>query len=305
MAISLVIVATSAVDNLPKTETDKVASKVVEALEDHPFKADGVAPEQQPAVAGSQDHPKVRIVPRKGVLDVNVTSASTSSTTSTTTSTPIAASVPKATEAQHNNITTTLATPQVSVGNNATVVGPAVANATLSGSSAAPAKTNVTALGNATTPGVAVPSASKPTTVTFSTTSTTTTTTTTTTSTTKPPKKPKITYSVDDEPKLVQAAKPGYSSAAGSTVSDVNGRLHVEEPLAELSKEYIAPAATLLGDPNRNPGHREYVIPVVTLIFAIPLLAGLFLLSYRRAKEFWLTRHYRRMDFLVDGMYNY
>lgn len=105
---------------------------------------------------------------------------------------------------------------------------------------------------------------------------------------------------MDDEPKLLQAAKPGYNAGSSSSVSDANGRLHVDEPLVELSQEYIPPA--LMGPPR---GHREYVVPVVTLIFAIPLLMGLFLLSYRRAKEFWLTRHYRRMDFLVDGMYNY
>lgn len=293
-------VVTSAVDGPLKTE-DKAAiaaSKVVEALEDHSFRADSIAPDQQPAVAGTQDHPKVRIVPRKGVPTGVVTSA-----VNATTSTPnIAASVvPKASEAQLGNITT--AAPQVSVANNnnnnSTVVS--AGNATLStNSTQQPAKN---ALGNATTPAVAVPSASKPATMTSSTTTTTTTstttrtktTTTTTTTTTKPPKKPKITFSVDDEPRLVQAAKPGYSSGTAS-VSDPNGRLHVEEPLAELSKELL---------PDSNPGHREYVLPVVTLIFAIPLLAGLFLLSYRRAKEFWLTRHYRRMDFLVDGMYNY
>lgn len=173
-------VVTSAVDGPLKTE-DKAAiaaSKVVEALEDHPFRADSIAPDQQPAVAGTQDHPKVRIVPRKGVPTGDVTSA-----VNATTSTPnIAASVvPKASEAQLGNITT--AAPQVSVANNnnnSTVVS--AGNATLStNSTQQPTKI---ALGNATTPAVAVPSASKPATMTSSTTTTTTTSTTTTTTTT-------------------------------------------------------------------------------------------------------------------------
>ncbi|XP_040173928.1 integumentary mucin C.1-like [Anopheles arabiensis] len=137
------------------------------------------------------------------------------------------------------------------------------------------------------------------TTTTTSTTTTTTTSTTTTTTTTKPPKKPKITYSIEDEPNLLQAAKPGYGAAPYDPQVDSSGRLRVDEPLAQFSKEYLPPGGDL---PN---GRREYIVPIVTLIFAIPLLLGLFLLSYRRAKEFWLTRHYRRMDFLIDGMYNY
>lgn len=244
----------------------------------------------------SQEHAKKgRIIARKGV-DMNITA---------TTSTPIATlTMPKGSEAQQHNITTT--PPLVGTNNTIAVgAGNATQNIKLNSTMPTTAAKNVTSNGSAD---IVLPSSSKPTsTTTTSTTSTTTTsatttTTSTTTTTTKPPKKPKITFSVDDEPKLLQAAKPGYNSpaspsSAGSTVSDASGRLHVEEPLVELSKEYIPPRGA--------GGHREYVIPVVTLIFAIPLLMGLFLLSYRRAKEFWLTRHYRRMDFLVDGMYNY
>lgn len=110
-----------------------------------------------------------------------------------------------------------------------------------------------------------------------------------------------MTYSVEDEPKLLQAAKPGYSSPYDPV--DSSGRLRVDEPLAQFSKEYMP---SEFGGRDVAPNsRREYVVPIVTLIFAIPLLLGLFLLSYRRAKEFWLTRHYRRMDFLIDGMYNY
>ncbi|XP_062547682.1 uncharacterized protein LOC134213092 [Armigeres subalbatus] len=260
----------------------------------------------------SQEHSKRgRIFARKGV-DINGI---------TSTSAPNVETALKASDAkQSSNVTTAASTPlspmpqvnntdnPVVANHNATanlttlaetnataVPPPAAINATTSNNaSAVVTNSSSTATTNSTT-STTPPST---TTTSTSTTTTSTTTTTTTSTTTKPPKKPKITYSVDDEPKLLQAAKPGYNT--GSTVSDANGRLHVEEPLAELSQEYIPPA--LMGPPR---GHREYVVPVVTLIFAIPLLMGLFLLSYRRAKEFWLTRHYRRMDFLVDGMYNY
>ncbi|XP_058064268.1 spore coat protein SP96 [Anopheles bellator] len=142
------------------------------------------------------------------------------------------------------------------------------------------------------------------TTIKTSTMSTTSTTalprTTTTAAPSKPPKKPKIVFSVEDEPKLLHAAKTSYFVSPYDPV-DSEDRHRVDEPLAQLSQEYI-PQQGGSGLPNE---HREYILPIVTLIFVIPLLLGLFLLSYRRAKEFWLTRHYRRMDFLIDGMYNY
>ncbi|XP_052901208.1 putative protein TPRXL [Anopheles moucheti] len=142
--------------------------------------------------------------------------------------------------------------------------------------------------------------------ITTTTTTTTASTTTTTSTTTKPPKKPKITYSIEDEPKLLQAAKPGYGAPYDPV--DSSGRLRIDEPLAQFSQEYLPSGfgGGAVGGPGEPPNtRREYIVPIVTLIFAIPLLLGLFLLSYRRAKEFWLTRHYRRMDFLIDGMYNY
>lgn len=248
-------------------------SKVIESFEENSFRGDSV-------VEQSGHVKKAKIVARKGV-DMNMT-------TSVATSAPIVGSKEsKGTEAQPHKEVDTLIDDKAGGHSATTVAGNATidAKATTHNGSTVNAVTSSPASTSTTT-------SSSSTTTTASTSSTTTSTTTTTT--TKPPRKPKVTYSVDDEPKLLQAAKPGYNSPS-TAVSDVNGRLHVEEPMVELSKEYIAPPR----------GHREYVVPVVTLIFAIPLLMGLFLLSYRRAKEFWLTRHYRRMDFLVDGMYNY
>jgi len=48
----------------------------------------------------------------------------------------------------------------------------------------------------------------------------------------------------------------------------------------------------------------DYVIPVVTVIMVIPLVIVLALFLYKKGSEFWERRHYRRMDFLIDGMYN-
>ncbi|XP_055633269.1 adipocyte plasma membrane-associated protein Hemomucin-like [Toxorhynchites rutilus septentrionalis] len=267
--------ATAAKAAALQTNLNATVSKVIESLEENTYRGDSVV--EQSSSQEQQHVKKAKIVARKGV-DMNMTAIS---------SAPIVAS--KDSEAQQP-----LSSDKVGNHNATTeVIGNATMDMKTNNHSAT---TSLTPKATTSTTTTTTSSTTTTTTSTSSTTTTTTTTTTTSTTTTKPPKKPKVTFSVDDEPKLLQAAKPGYN-APSTAVSDVNGRLHVEEPMAELSKEYIAAPS--------SRGHREYVVPVVTLIFAIPLLMGLFLLSYRRAKEFWLTRHYRRMDFLVDGMYNY
>uniref|UniRef100_A0A1B0CRA6 Uncharacterized protein n=1 Tax=Lutzomyia longipalpis TaxID=7200 RepID=A0A1B0CRA6_LUTLO len=124
-----------------------------------------------------------------------------------------------------------------------------------------------------------------------STTSSTTTTTSTMTTTTARPKKPHLTVSVEDDPSLldVPAKSPKHPPSSDS------GRLDVEEPVAQLSQENILEMPV---------NHRDYIVPIVVLIFAIPMVLGLATVVVRRFRDFWLTRHYRRMDYLVDGMYN-
>jgi hypothetical protein len=135
------------------------------------------------------------------------------------------------------------------------------------------------------------------TTTTTTSTTTTTTSTTTTTTTTARPKKPQIVLSPVDDPSLL--VNPDFKAPPILTMPN---QLSVEEPappVAQATKQYIS-------QPTSEPsgGHREYIVPVILMIFAIPMLLGTIVVSYRRFKDWWLTRHYRRMDFLVDGMYN-
>jgi len=65
---------------------------------------------------------------------------------------------------------------------------------------------------------------------------------------------------------------------------------------ANLSSQSLSHSTDL----SRN----DYVIPVVLVIMAIPLVIVLALFLYKKGSEFWERRHYRRMDFLIDGMYN-
>lgn len=180
-----------------------------------------------------------------------------------------------------------------------------VTNATKAGN-ATTAKTNSnsTVVGgggnNATI--ITIPPASKTTTIsttpstttTTTTTTTTSTTTTTTTTTTPKPKKPTITYGVEDFPDLDKENPAWHNLTQQQTASS---KLPLPEaPYAQPSQEEF--------NNNTFHGSRDYILPIVSMIFIIPLVIGVLITTYRRFRDCWSTRHYRRMDFLVDGMYN-
>ncbi|XP_015124694.1 uncharacterized protein LOC107046569 [Diachasma alloeum] len=48
----------------------------------------------------------------------------------------------------------------------------------------------------------------------------------------------------------------------------------------------------------------DYVVPVIITILVLPLFVLFVIFLYRNGRECWEKRHYRRMDFLIDGMYN-
>lgn len=48
----------------------------------------------------------------------------------------------------------------------------------------------------------------------------------------------------------------------------------------------------------------DYVVPIVAIIFSVPLVAFIISVVYKRGTDWWQHRNYRRMDFLIDGMYN-
>ncbi|XP_036320121.1 cell wall protein DAN4-like [Rhagoletis pomonella] len=120
--------------------------------------------------------------------------------------------------------------------------------------------------------------------------------TTTTTTTTPKPKKPSITFGLGDFPHLpgepfVNNKKPESSSSK----------------LPELSEPVVLPDAQPSQELNNGFNYhssRDIIVPIMTVLFTIPLAIGVVITTYRRFRDCWSTRHYRRMDFLVDGMYN-
>nr|XP_034183418.1 uncharacterized protein LOC117605798 [Osmia lignaria] len=48
----------------------------------------------------------------------------------------------------------------------------------------------------------------------------------------------------------------------------------------------------------------NYVFPVIVTLIALPILGAIIFMIYKQGRDCWDKRHYRRMDFLIDGMYN-
>jgi hypothetical protein len=94
-----------------------------------------------------------------------------------------------------------------------------------------------------------------------------------------------------------------------------NNTSTVVTPLSKNKKpEFTLDAANdlpgSLNLPSQSSAHdkelnkTDYVIPVVLVILAVPLFIVLVVFFYKKSVEFWERRHYRQMDFLIDGIYN-
>lgn len=55
---------------------------------------------------------------------------------------------------------------------------------------------------------------------------------------------------------------------------------------------------------NKAGSHPGMIMPIVITILVVPLFAVLGYMAIKRGQEAWKNRHYKRMDFLLDGMYN-
>ncbi|CAD1476224.1 unnamed protein product, partial [Heterotrigona itama] len=49
------------------------------------------------------------------------------------------------------------------------------------------------------------------------------------------------------------------------------------------------------------PKKIDYVLPVIVILIALPVLGAIVFMLYKQGRDCWDKRHYRRMDFLIDG----
>lgn len=131
-------------------------------------------------------------------------------------------------------------------------------------------------------------------------TTTSTTTTTTTSTTTENPKKPTITFSVEDQPDLLIKEhvidSPNETPKALSSLGTATANA---SPIVPIS---FQPAEPISLSPSHTDG-RAVIVPMVAIIFAIPLLVILGNFVTRHFRDYWSKRKYRRMDYLIEEMY--
>lgn len=134
------------------------------------------------------------------------------------------------------------------------------------------------------------------TTTTTSTSTTTTTTTTTpkptTTTTTPPPKKPLITFAVDDVPGLMSKAVESHPPVKDLPTEEIGNN----EPISLQSSETIT-------YPSYRTNH-NVLMAMIGAIVVIPLIIVVTNCAIRKVRDVWSKRRYRRMDYLIEDMYN-
>lgn len=76
---------------------------------------------------------------------------------------------------------------------------------------------------------------------------------------------------------------------------------------SQLSEKSIPPYNVMNIDPllsEKQHKRSNYIVPIVAVILSVPLVAGIISILYKRGKDWWLHRNYRRMDYLIEGLYN-
>ncbi|XP_043265349.1 uncharacterized protein LOC122404974 [Colletes gigas] len=97
-------------------------------------------------------------------------------------------------------------------------------------------------------------------------------------------------------------------NVSASTVSTIISLLkeHKAKPTVTVAgpngdkRPFVSPTRSRLGMPKKI----DYLLPVIITLLALPILGAVMFMVYKQGRDCWDKRHYRRMDFLIDGMYN-
>ncbi|XP_046838313.1 uncharacterized protein LOC124432960 [Vespa crabro] len=116
---------------------------------------------------------------------------------------------------------------------------------------------------------------------------------------------------VEDTPtqNVLDMSEKKVNDTVISTMPPVNKHKPNPKPTATTSRDSkdsnkpIPPSPTK-SSPLGMPRKIDYIIPIAITIIALPILGVASFILYNRGKDCWDKRHYRRMDFLIDGMYN-
>ncbi|XP_015433001.1 PREDICTED: uncharacterized protein LOC107189046 [Dufourea novaeangliae] len=93
---------------------------------------------------------------------------------------------------------------------------------------------------------------------------------------------------------------------ANTTMTTALHKEHKAKPTVTVAgpnndkRPFVSPTRSRLGMPKKI----DYVLPVIVTLIALPVLCAVIFIVYKQCRDCWDKRHYRRMDFLIDGMYN-
>lgn len=103
----------------------------------------------------------------------------------------------------------------------------------------------------------------------------------------------------------VESQKDQKSSSKIVSSTTVKPRKHKPKPTVTIGdSEDDKPIRSSNPSPTGSRRKIDYIVPVVISMITLPLLSLIMYVLYRRGRDCWDKRHYRRMDFLIDGMYN-
>ncbi|OXU30841.1 hypothetical protein TSAR_012645 [Trichomalopsis sarcophagae] len=103
----------------------------------------------------------------------------------------------------------------------------------------------------------------------------------------------------------VAPVREAFEEKANNTISTTRKpKPKPERTIGGNEADEPIPAYPTNKSPLGMPSKIDYIVPVVITITALPLLGVAFYVLYKRGRDYWDKRHYRRMDFLIDGMYN-
>lgn len=94
------------------------------------------------------------------------------------------------------------------------------------------------------------------------------------------------------------------TASTATTVSSL--KEHKAKPTVTIAgpnsdkQPFVSPTRLRLGISKKI----DYFLPVVITLLALPILSAVIFMVYKQGRDCWDKRHYRRMDFLIDGMYN-
>lgn len=96
-----------------------------------------------------------------------------------------------------------------------------------------------------------------------------------------------------DKLNVTKTLKPLVLSHEALAKMDEVNHVHIQEDEPDVKVQVM-----------KAGSHPGLIIPIVITILVVPMFAVVAYLALKRGKEAWKNRHYKRMDFLLDGMYN-